>query len=246
MIWVKKVHVAGHFRQALHQFEALLAHGLQLIDSGLVVLLFGKPDVGQGDGIKIIVSQGDEAEAATTQFNNFLNDAVDRALARTLSIGAPYGTKRAVFGASAHGLHGGPHIAVRRKEVPAGLLEVLRFHFAAVVNAFRLAGRAVSEHAVPNQVAVALNHRMGTTVHKRFFRIEGGMDSAEHHPGAALAYGAAHLVSAQGVVGVNANAHDVARLDTLEVEVLQSFIADFGIAEGLVQSRRPGRRAIGG
>lgn len=59
------------------------------------------------------------------------------------------------------------------------------------------------------------------------------MDSAEHDPSAPLPYGAAHLVAAQGVVGVDADADNVARLNTLIVEVLQSFIADLGIAERL-------------
>ena len=69
---------------------------------------------------------------------------------------------------------------------------------------------------------------------ERLLRIERGMDSAEHHPGAPLARRASDLVSSQGVAGVDADADDVAGLDALQIEMLQSFIADFGIAERLV------------
>jgi hypothetical protein len=34
-----------------------------------------------------------------------------------------------------------------------------------------------------------------------------------------------------GIAGLNANAHDIAVLNALEVEMLQRCIADFGIAE---------------
>ena len=42
VIWVKKVMSLGQLGQPLHQLEALLAHGFQLIDSGLVVLALGE------------------------------------------------------------------------------------------------------------------------------------------------------------------------------------------------------------
>ena len=63
------------------------------------------------------------------------------------------------------------------------------------------------------------------------------MDSPEHNPGAPLACRAAHLVSSQGVAGMNANAHDVAWLNAFQIEVFQSLIADFGIPERLGRRR---------
>jgi hypothetical protein len=56
------------------------------------------------------------------------------------------------------------------------------------------------------------------------------------NPGPTLVCRASHLVSSQGVAGVNANAHDVASLNALQIEVLQSFIADFGIPFGGIHS----------
>ena len=95
-------------------------------------------------------------------------------------------------------------------------------------------GHAVANYLVPDDVAIAFDHRMCPAPLKRLFRIERGMDSPEHDPGAALACRASDLVSSQGVAGVNANADDVAGLDALQIEMFQSFIADFGIAERLI------------
>ena len=57
------------------------------------------------------------------------------------------------------------------------------------------------------------------------------MDSSEHNPGTPLACRTADLVSSQSVAGVNPNADDISGLNALQIEVLQSFVADFGIAE---------------
>ena len=59
------------------------------------------------------------------------------------------------------------------------------------------------------------------------------MDSSEHHPSAALPCRATDFVSSQGVTGVNANADYVAWLNAFQIQVLQSLVADFGIAERL-------------
>src|SRR6516164_5521285 len=67
------------------------------------------------------------------------------------------------------------------------------------------------------------------------------MDSPKHNPGAPLACRAAQFVSAQGVAGVNANAHNVALVNALQIEMLQSFIADLGIPE---RSIRRGRQHV--
>jgi hypothetical protein len=86
------------------------------------------------------------------------------------------------------------------------LLEVLRFDLSAVVDAFRSAGGAVAENAIPDDVAVARHDHMCAAVLKRLFRIERGMDSSEHNPGAPLPCRATDLVSSQGVAGVNDDA----------------------------------------
>src|SRR5581483_8435141 len=173
------------------------------------------------------VRQGDEAKAAPAQFYKFLNNPVGGALAGPLPIGAPHRTKRTVFGASSHSLHRCPHIAVSRQQIPASRFKVLRLYFSAFINPFRHAGCAVTENAIPDRVAVALHNHMCAALLKRLLRIERGMDSPKHNPGSPIACCAAHFVSSKGVAGVNANAHDVASLNTLSIDLLQSFIAEF-------------------
>ena len=234
VIWVKNVMSFGIVDSRSISSKRSSRMAFQLIDPGLIVLPLRIGDVGHGDRIKIVVRQGNEAEAAAAQLDDLLDNANGSALTGTLSIGAPYGTKRAVFGASAHSLHRRPHIAVSRQQIPSGWLEVPRFHSSAVIDPLRSAGHAVMNYFVPDDVAIALHHRVRAAVLKRLLRIERGMDSPEHNPGAALACRAADFVSSQCVAGVNADTDDVAGLNTLQVEVFQSFIADFGIAERLV------------
>jgi hypothetical protein len=57
------------------------------------------------------------------------------------------------------------------------------------------------------------------------------MDAAEDDPRAPLACGSSDLVSSQRVARVNANAQNVAWLNPLQVEMLQSLVADLGIPE---------------
>ncbi len=72
----------------------------------------------------------------------------------------------------------------------------------------------------------------------RLVGIERRMNPPEHHRRAALARETSKVIAAQRVGGMNANAHDVARLDTLQCEGFERFIDDHGRA--IV--RRRGRR----
>src|SRR4029078_12574646 len=110
--------------------------------------------VGWGDGDELVARQGDKAEAAAAQVYDLLNDGIRRALAGALSIGTPNGTEGAVFGASSHGLHRRPHIAVGRQQIPAGLLKFARFHSSSVVDPFRCARHTITDHAVPNDITI--------------------------------------------------------------------------------------------
>src|SRR6058998_882983 len=47
--------------------------------------------------------------------------------------------------------------------------------------------RGTSDHARPDEVAVALDHRVRGAERRRFFRIERGVNAAEHDVGAARA-----------------------------------------------------------
>jgi hypothetical protein len=81
----EKGHVRREFGQALQQFEALCTGGLQLLRALGGVLPLRKIDVRQGDGIEVVVRQGDEAEAEPPKLHDLLDHRVDRALPRLLA-----------------------------------------------------------------------------------------------------------------------------------------------------------------
>src|SRR5882724_4661790 len=60
----EKDHVSGKLR---HQLEPLRAHGFQFRDASHVALLLGELNVGQSDGIEVIIRQRDEAKSETPQ-----------------------------------------------------------------------------------------------------------------------------------------------------------------------------------
>ena len=60
--------------------------------------------------IEVVVGQRDELEPEAAQFDHFLDDRVDAALARLLAVGPPHRAERAVLRAAAHGLHRRPHV----------------------------------------------------------------------------------------------------------------------------------------
>jgi Protein of unknown function (DUF3489) len=213
---------------------AFIAHGLKLVDSGLVLLPLCEFDVCERDRIKIVVRQCDEAKTTAAQLHNFLNDAVGGTLPGTLSIRAPYGTERAVLGASAHRLDRRPHIAVGRQQIPPSLLEVLRFDLSAVVDALQSAGGAVAENTIPDDVAVARHDHMRAAVLKRLFRIERGMDSSEHNPGAPLPCGASRFVEIWNSISGN---RQVSKFADRKKAVARIWAAIQPIAERAVASQ---------
>ena len=97
--------VRGKLGETKHQFKALSPDRFQLGNAGRIVLARGEFQIGQGDGIEIVVRKSDETEAETAQLDDFFRHRVGRTLARPLPVSTPYGAKRAVFGAAAHGLY---------------------------------------------------------------------------------------------------------------------------------------------
>ena len=91
--------------------------------------------------------------------------------------------------------------------------------------------RAVAQHLAPDDVAVALDDRVRPAELVRLVRIERGVNAAVDDGRAAALGRVADLVAAQRVAGVNADADDVAGLDGGEVDRLERFVDDDGIAE---------------
>ena len=86
-------HVGGKFSQARHQIESFLANRAEFIQLLLIVLPFGQSQIGQCNGVKIVVGQSDEAEPLATQLYDFPDDPVRSPLPWTLAIGAPHGAE---------------------------------------------------------------------------------------------------------------------------------------------------------
>ncbi len=73
------------------------------------------------------------------------------------------------------------------------------------------------------------------------------MDSAVDDPGAAGTRHAAYLVAAQGIAGVDANAHNVARLDGLRNNLFERFVHENGVADlkaGVAGARTNSQRGV--
>jgi hypothetical protein len=78
------------------------------------------------------------------------------------------------------------------------------------------------------------------------FRIERGVNPAEHDPGAALAHDPPDFISTQGVAGVDADADHVTGLNGQGIENLERFVRDQRVPVGARRCRRehvqPARR----
>ena len=88
--------------------------------------------------------------------------------------------------ASANGLDGGPHVAVGRHQIPAGGQELVGFDASAVIELAGISEDAIVQRLGPDDVAIAFDDGMSAAQLDRFVWVEGGMDSAENYPCAAL------------------------------------------------------------
>ena len=213
VIWVKNTMFFGSFAISAMSANLSPADLFQLRQFGVVFLLSGQPQIGQGDRIEIVVRQGDIAEALAPQLDNFFNDALKTPLPRFLPIGAPDRAKRAVLGATTHRLHRSPHIFVRRQQVPARGNKLVRVDPASLVDLFWLALHASVQHLGPDDVAIALDHAVRMPTIQGFFGVKRGVNAAIDYPGAALSCLAADFIAPQGIPGVDPDADKVSRLN---------------------------------
>ena len=229
-----------------HQLEALVPQGLQLVVAGLVLAPVGHPQVFKGDGVEVVVGEGDEPETHAPQLDDLFDDRVHRPLARLLAVGAPHRAERAVLGAPPHGLDRRPHVVLALQQVPARGFERAGVHLAGVVDALRFALGAILQDRAPGEVAIALDRRVGAAALVRLVRIERRVDAAVHDPRPPLARPPAERVADQGVAGVDADAHDVAGLDPADVERLEALVDQDRIAPLAGRRRREHVQPAGG
>ena len=219
-------HVGGQFGELVHQGEPLGALGLERLETRGVVTPLGHAQIFQRDRIEIVVGKGDEPEAAPAQLDDLLDDAVRSALARLLAIGAPDRAERAVFRAAANGLHRTPHVATRLHEIPAGRTEFLRVDAPAFVHRLQRPAKAIGEGLRPGALAVSLDHGVRTAQSECLVRVKRRVDPAVNHECAGLARQLPHLVSAQGVAGMDADAHHVTGLDLARCHRFEHFVGE--------------------
>ena len=197
-----------------------------------VALLFGELNVGQSDGIEVIVRQRDEAKPETPQLHDLLDHHIRRALARLLSVGTPHRTERTMFRAAAHGLHRSPHVTIARSEIPARGQELLSRNPPAVIN---LSGplrrrHQIGDHLRPNDISVAFDHDVGAAQLEGLFRIQGRVDAAIHDPGSAFTRHASDFHAAQSIAGMDADANDIAGLNEFGLNLFKGLVGNERIA----------------
>src|SRR4051812_47173427 len=132
--------------------------------------------------------------------------------------------------AAPHRLNRCPHITILGKKVPARRLEGGSLNTACVVDEFGSAGLAVLDHAGPDLVAIALDHRVSSAKLMRFLREESRMDAAEDDARPALTGQVSYFVAAQGVAGMDSDADHIAGLDGFRIELRQGFVDNDRIA----------------
>ena len=100
------------FSEALHEFKTFRPDCVQLIRPLRVPLTRGQLEIRERDGVEIVVGKQDKSKSQAPQMLEFLNNRVNAADARTLTISSPYRAERAVLGTSSDGLYGSPHISI--------------------------------------------------------------------------------------------------------------------------------------
>ncbi len=118
-----------------------------------------------------------------------------------------------MLGTPAHRLHRGPHVSIRRQEVPPRGQELVPFDPAALVEPLRSPVRAIGGDLAPDNVPVASDDSVSTAELVCLFRVESGVDPPEDHVRAPVARHAAHLVPAQGIARMDPDPDQIARLD---------------------------------
>ena len=185
-------------------------------------------EIGLGHGIEVVVREQDEPEAATPQLDDLADDRIDasagaasaRRCARRNRRSSASGSRERSGPTPTCILSGGSRSQrAGRNDDPV--------HASAVVDGLQRARCAVGEHRGPDEVAVALHHRVRSAVFVRFLRDTGvAWMPPKTTVRPTCAGEPAHRVAAQGIRRMNADADDVARADGVRVERLECLIHD--------------------
>ena len=92
------------------------------------------------------------------------------------------------------------------------------------IDALRLAGKAIVHGLGPGNVAIAGDNGVGVAPFECFLRKQRSVNAAVDHPRAPAAGDATHLIPAQSIAGMNADADDVAGVDRFRNDRLERLI----------------------
>ena len=95
------------------------------------------------------------------------------------------------------------------------------------------------DHLAPGNVAIPFDCGVRFAAFQSFFGEESCVNPAVDHPRATAAGDLADLIAAQGVAGVDTDAHDVSRLNAFGVDLFKRLVDEDGISGHL---RRFGRK----
>src|SRR5215813_82924 len=148
---------------------------------------------------------------------------------RRAPLGHPDRAEAAILGTTGHGLDRAHEIFVRIEQVPAGFDHLLTGNPAAIVDALQTAVQFILNNAAPDQIAAALDHRVSP--HLQWFVGENSRMNPAHNDGGAAFLGLAHdAIAGPADARMNADAHNIARLDLFRFEWRDGLIDDEGIA----------------
>jgi hypothetical protein len=202
----------------------------------LVVAAASHRQIFQRHWIEIVVGERNEAEAEAAKLDDFLDNAIDRTLARFLAVGPPDRAERAMLRAAANGLHRCPHVLVLGQQVPARGPEFVAADPPALVERLRVAREALAHDLTPHEIAIAFDDGVCVPVLQHFVGKQGGVDAAVNDPGALFAGNFADFVAADGVAGMDADADDIPLTDGRRVQEFQTFVNN-----DRIPPLRPGR-----
>ena len=137
-----------------------------------------------------------------------------------------------MLGAAADGLHRAPHVAALGEQIPPRRDELVGVDPARLVDRLQRSVNRIFQDDRPDLVAVALDDGVGAAETLCFFGIERGVNAAvdDHRP--LGSHRRADFIAPERVARVDADAHHVPGLHAVEIERLQRFIRDPGVAMG--------------
>src|SRR4051812_3701611 len=150
-----------------------------------------------------------------------------------------------MFGTSSGCLHGAPHVAIARHQVPARLAEARGVHTSCFIDLLVQSVDDVVEHTWPRLVAVAAYDSVCSSEFTGFFREESGVDAAVDDIGATRTRSFSNLIAPQSISRMYADANNVGGGNRFHIKRIERLVYNNRVAErgrgGCRQDVKPAR-----